>query len=158
MKTFNNISQAIARLPPKIGAAAVNFSKSRFVKQNWHDESPEPWKPRSTRRRGSNLRQKGAILVDSGRLKRSIRLASVSQDRIIIATDVPYAQVHNDGLNGTVNVRSHSRHSRTGRTHTVKVHSRTVKLPQRRFLGESAELSRQIQNLIIREIKTSVET
>jgi phage gpG-like protein len=156
VELLDAVARAIDRLPARIATEAVNFSKARFVKQNWHDESPLPWPPRKRARRGSRARQRGAVLVDSGRLKRSIRVISASPERIVIGTDVQYAQIHNDGLDAVKPVKAHSRRSRKGNIHTVRAHSRKVKMPQRRFIGESAELARKIENLITGEITRAV--
>lgn len=106
MKTFlitlDNITKALNSMPTRLATLAVAFSKERFVQQNWIDSSVEAWRPRSRKRRGGKRRQRGAVLVDSGRLKRSIRVISVSKNKIVIGTDVPYAQTHNDGVNTMV--------------------------------------------------------
>ena len=151
------VTRAINAMPVRVGTCAVNFSKQRFVQQNWHDTTPEPWKPRSRTRRGGERRQSGAILVDSGRLKRSIRVVSADSNRVIIGTDVPYAEIHNEGLDGEVSVRKHSRRSRKGRLHIVKAHKRRVHMPQRRFLGESQALATQLEELMITELKNAIE-
>lgn len=153
----DDVTRAINAMPARVGTCAVNFSKQRFVQQNWHDTTPEPWKPRSRTRRGGERRQSGAILVDSGRLKRSIRVVSADPNRVIIGTDVPYAEIHNEGLDGEVSVRKHSRRSRKGRLHIVKAHKRRVHMPQRRFLGESQALATQLEELMIKELKNAIE-
>lgn len=153
----DDVTRAINAMPARVGTCAVNFSKQRFVQQNWHDTTPEPWKLRSRTRRGGERRQSGAILVDSGRLKRSIRVVSADSNRVIIGTDVPYAEIHNEGLDGEVSVRKHSRRSRKGRLHIVKAHKRRVHMPQRRFLGESQALATQLEELMIKELKNAIE-
>ena len=153
----DDVTRAINAMPARVGTCAVNFSKQRFVQQNWHDTTLEPWKPRSRTRRGGERRQSGAILVDSGRLKRSIRVVSADSNRVIIGTDVPYAEIHNEGLDGEVSVRKHSRRSRKGRLHIVKAHKRRVHMPQRRFLGESQALATQLEELMIKELKNAIE-
>lgn len=153
----DDVTRAINAMPARVGTCAVNFSKQRFIQQNWHDTTPEPWKPRSRTRRGGERRQSGAILVDSGRLKRSIRVVSADSNRVIIGTDVPYAEIHNEGLDGEVSVRKHSRRSRKGRLHIVKAHKRRVHMPQRRFLGESQALATQLEELMIKELKNAIE-
>ena len=153
----DDVTRAINAMPARVGTCAVNFSKQRFVQQNWHDTTPEPWKPRSRTRRGGERRQSGAILVDSGRLKRSIRVVSADSNRVIIGTDVPYAEIHNEGLDGEVSVRKHSRRSRKGRLHILKAHKRRVHMPQRRFLGESQALATQLEELMIKELKNAIE-
>ncbi len=153
----DDVTRAINALPNRVATLAVNFSKQRFVQQNWHDTTPEPWKPRSTKRRGGEKRQNGAILVDSGRLKRSIRVISANSERVVIGTDVPYAEMHNEGFDGQVSVRQHSRRSRKGRAYTVRAHTRRVHMPQRRFLGESQELANQLEEMITNELKKAIE-
>ena len=196
MATLQQIQQALfqclADLPQQIGTLAVNFSKQRFVEQNWHDTTPEPWTPRRHLRRGGKRRQNGAILVDSGRLKRSIRIVAVTPTSVTIGTDVPYAQIHNDGFEGEVNVKAHpyhvkertekvkrhkrdqkikykdgtekvkkvtvKAHKRHVKAHTrnIKAHTRNMKMPRRRFLGSSAELEKQIMELIMSEINAAI--
>lgn len=153
----DDVTRAIDALPARVATCAVNFSKQRFVQQNWHDTTPEPWKPRSAKRRGGEKRQNGAILVDSGHLKRSIRVISANPNRVVIGTDVPYAEMHNEGLDGQVNVCQHTRRSRKGRTYTVRAHTRRVHMPERRFIGESQELTNQLEDLITTELKNAIE-
>ena len=155
MATFKEIEQALSQclttLPNQIGTVAVNFAKQRFVSQNWHDTTAEPWQPRKRNRRGGKKRQKGAILVDSGRLKRSIRIVSTTTATVTIGTDVPYAQIHNDGFDGNQSVRAHSRKGRT-----VRAHTRHMEMPRRRFLGDSAELTRLLTEFITNELNFAI--
>lgn len=145
------LSQCLTTLPNQIGTVAVNFAKQRFVSQNWHDTTAEPWDPRKRNRRGGEKRQKGAILVDSGRLKRSIRIVSTTTATVTIGTDVPYAQIHNDGFDGDQSVRAHSRKGRT-----VRAHTRHMEMPRRRFLGDSAELTRLLTEFITNELNFAI--
>lgn len=160
MKDFstlvNGILQALNKVPERIGTEVVNFSKERFVNQDWEDTTSDPWTPRSRKRRGGTKRQNGAILVDSGRLKRSIRKTSVSPERVVIGTDVEYAALHNEGLKGTEQVKQHTRTSRKGKAYTVRAHARKVDMPERRFMGDSEELCRRLENIIIDEIQNSL--
>jgi phage gpG-like protein len=154
---LDDVSKALHELPTRVAREAVNFSKERFVKQNWLDTGEDPWPKRSRARRGGKLRQRGAVLVDSGRLKRSIRATSVSSDTIVIGTDVPYAELHNEGLKSLLRVKKHNRRSRsTGKVYEVKAHSRQVNMPQRRFIGESQELVNRIENLMQQEIEHAI--
>lgn len=154
---IDDLTRAINALPARVATLAVNFSKERFVKQNWHDSSEKPWEKRHGRRRGGDKRQNGAVLVDSGRLKRSIRVISANKERIIIGTDVPYAEIHNEGFDGQQNVRAHQRRSRNGKVHTVRAHTRRMSMPERRFLGESQELANRIENLMETELKKALQ-
>ena len=154
---IDDVTRCINSLPARIAACAVNFSKERFVKQNWLDETAEPWEKRRGRRRGGDKRQGGAVLVDSGRLKRSIRVVSATKERIVIGTDVPYAEIHNEGFEGRQNVRAYQRQSRTGKVHTVRTHTRRMSMPERRFLGESQELAGRIENLMVTELNKALQ-
>ena len=183
MATLKEIEKALVDmfngLPQQIGMLAVNFSKQRFVDQAWHDTAVEPWEKRKRPRRGGKKRQQGAVLVDSGRLKRSIRIVAVTPTSVTIGTDVPYAQIHNDGYKGTQQVKAHSENvkghkrkqkvkGKNGKTKTktvivkahirhVKAHTRNMNMPRRRFLGESAELERQITEFILGEIQSAID-
>lgn len=182
VKLFDRINSAVNALPSKIATEAVNFSKERFVKKNWHDRVPEPWK--KTRKR------KGSTLVSSGRLKKSIRKIHVSPEYVSIGSDVAYARIHNDGgvLSGVERVKSHIRrgHKRKGyvrpahvrtiagrqqnvsqhkvrlsfvKSYKVKSHSRKYhrKFEKRQFIGKSQELNNRIDLLIDRELAQAIQ-
>lgn len=160
LKKLNRLTKLYARFPDIAAIEAVNFSKERFVRKNWVDKSPEAWKARKPSPEWHSEGQKkaasrGSLMIKSGRLKRSIRKIAVTRNSVTIGTDVPYAAAHNEGaiINQNVNIKSHTR-KRKGRTSTVKAHkrSRKVKLPERKFIGESAILLRRIERLVQREI------
>ncbi|URC13959.1 phage virion morphogenesis protein [Flavobacterium sp. B183] len=158
MTKLKRLSKLYKKFPELAAIEAVNFTKERFVRKNWVDRSVEPWEPR--KRTKNKKGNRGALMVRSGRLKRSIRKLKVSRNSVTIGTDVPYAESHNDGLeiNKVVNIKRHSR-KRKGRTSTVKSHSRkmNLKLPERRFMGESALLLRRIERLMEREMKNILQ-
>ena len=150
------LSKAYSKIPNEVAAIAVNFSKERFRDQAWLDKSKDKWKPRAQRRKGG-AKKSQTLLVDKGRLKRSIRKIHADENTVIIGTDVPYAQIQNDGgtINQTVTVKSFNKKSysrtRKGRkenvkAHTVQSHSRkmNLKIPSRRFIGSSYTLERRI--------------
>jgi phage gpG-like protein len=161
------VASVYTRMPNNIAIIAVNFSKERFRDQAWLDHSRQPWKQRSQKREGKKRSQ--TLLVDKGRLKRSIRKILVSQNLIIIGTDVPYAQAQNDGFKGSVrqHVKSFSRSLTkfgiTGRkslkrstriefgrvktgTTRVRAYNRTIQqnIPARPFIGASEALERRM--------------
>lgn len=161
---MNRLTAVYDGLPNLAATEAVNFTKERFRAQNWVDTTTIPWKKRKRPKKRSRSDNR-AILVKSGRLRRSPRKKVATRDYAIIAIDVPYAQIHNDGgkVKGTVNVKTHDRKShrrrRNDRTetvaaHTVNAHSRRVnfKVPQRRFIGQSAVLNTRIQRVLTAEI------
>jgi phage gpG-like protein len=175
IKKIDALASAYKKLPTEIATIAVNFSKERFREQNWWDTSEIKWKERKRNRNGSKKKSQ-TLLVGTGRLKRSIRKISANESQIIIGSDVPYAQIHNDGgtIKGTVTVKAHKRkiisnetvgtgvfniRSRRERTKRIRVqfgeanvksHTRkmNVSIPARPFIGQSAELEKRILNHI----------
>ncbi len=154
-RKIDALSKANAKLPVEIAAVAVNFSKERFRDQAWLDSTKEPWKQRKSRRVGKKRSQ--TLLYGTGRLKRSIRKIYADSNKVIIGTDVPYAEVHNNGgvLNSNVKVKAHNVKSfsrnRKGRSesvsaHMVKSHNRKMntRIPARPFIGASYTLNRRI--------------
>ena len=142
------------RLVNRSGVIAVNFSKERFVKKDWLDgNSRQTWKKRKKADRGS-------LMVRSGRLKRSIRKMSEGDYFVYVGTDVPYAQIHNEGgdINKTVTVRTHSR-TRKERTETVKSHRRkmNIKMPKRQFIGDSNALAKRLERFANVEINNEIQ-
>ncbi|MDR2806246.1 MAG: phage virion morphogenesis protein [Dysgonamonadaceae bacterium] len=165
-KTYKN-------LPTEIAAIAVNFSKDRFVEQAWEDETKEPWKPRKRPRRGKTgkITKNQTLLVKTGRLKRSIRKISATENKIIIGTDVAYAQIHNEGgtITGTASVKAHQvkehARNRKGRkekvkAHTVKAHTKKMntRIPQRQFMGNSKALQNKIISHITAQFERALNT
>ncbi|WP_370408967.1 phage virion morphogenesis protein [Tenacibaculum dicentrarchi] len=136
----------LSKMTSEAGVIAVKFSKDRFRQKNWVDTSQEKWTPRKQKRAGSLLVGPG-----SGRLKKSIRKISEGKYYVLIGTDVPYAQIHNEGgtIKATARVRAHSR-TRKGRNQPIKVKAHTrqmnTKIPKRQFLGESAVLALRLEN------------
>ncbi|MBR4926405.1 MAG: phage virion morphogenesis protein [Prevotella sp.] len=60
-----------------------NFERQAFFSEAWQ-------------RRKSPTRPGGHILVDTGQLRRSIK-SRTTENSIIFYTDLPYAEIHNDG-------------------------------------------------------------
>lgn len=147
---LNELQKLRRKFPDMAGIEAVHFSKQRFIDKNWVDETTKEWEPRKRKAPGSLMVGKG-----SGRLKKSIRKIRVTPNSVTIGTDVPYAQIHNEGgtIKKTVTVKSHSR-KRKGRSEKVKSHRRKMNttIPQRQFIGESATLMHTIEELIGKEM------
>jgi len=104
-----------------MGVMAKNHFTANFRKQGFEDEAVQAWTPRKKRERAGR-----AILVKSGRLRRSINFRKKGKWSVVIGTDVPYAQRHNEGLN---------------------------KMPKRQFIGYSGKLNRQIISEFSNKIK-----
>ena len=105
-----------------MGVLAANHFTTSFRNQGFTDETLERWQPRKRTER-SRLGNR-AILVKTGRLRRSIRTKRFGLLAVKILTDVPYASVHNNG-------------ERSGR-------GRGFKMPKRQFIGYSGVLNRKI--------------
>ncbi len=155
------ISRALDALPNRLAARAVLFSKNRFRQENWVDTSVEPWKKRNSIPGESKKRARRGILRDTGRLMRSIRKIYVSRQMIIIGTDVPYAQVHNEGFKGTVNVPSFKR-KRPDRSNkkgdiTVKAHTKQLDITKRQFMGESQALLNRLEKMVLKDITNAIK-
>lgn len=154
MSTKHNFQQVVSRyaklkadLPKMLGQEAVNFAKDNFRKSGFQNGGTiTKWK----KRRHGAPRDKGrAVLVDTGSLKRSVRVTRTTPNSVHIGSDLKYARAHNDGarVRGRQTVKAHSRRGRNGRV-KVRAHSRTVdfKLPKRQFIGPSLELARRFNN------------
>lgn len=140
--------------PRYVGNMAVNFYKDSFKRQGYiENSSVKKWDKRKNNAKGEGR----AILVKTGRLRRSIRIIRSGLGYVVVGTDVPYAQIHNEGgvIRTTQRVRSYSRKAfkRTWKgkrqnisASTISAHARIVntKIPQRQFMGLSAFLIRRI--------------
>jgi phage gpG-like protein len=180
----SNLSRRLEALPAKAGALIVFNSNQAFINQGWTDETFEPWAPRQVEEKGGKKGNEGAaitgraILVKSGRLRRSIRIISSTLNSVTVGTDVPYAQAHNEGgeihhperggiLNfdsmpqgqlwrfGKVGTISQQRKIVGIRRVTYKAH--TTKMKKRKFLGDSHKLRHDIQELVNIEIMKALK-
>jgi len=173
-KIQREFKQELMTLPAQMGTVAVNFFKDRFRAQAWTDEAASPWKARKP---GSKRNKGRGILISSGRLRNSIRIVSTTANSVTVGTDVPYAEVHNEGFTGTQSVKGFKRKkfhkstvystqvfnikSRKGRKSTVKNEvgesyvkpfTRKMDMPRRRFIGESKLLTHKLEQLITKVI------
>ena len=115
-------------LPVKVGNIAKNHYLKAFRDEGFTDARLDPWQKRKTRNRSDRrTSRRRAILVDTGALRRSIRVGSARRDRIEVGSyGIPYASFHNQ---------------------------EGGKMPQRRFVGPSKVMNRQIRLKIRNEIK-----
>lgn len=145
----------MSRLPIIVGNEAVNFTLQNFRRQGFLGATFEPWAKRKQGWRNTN--RNGAILISTGRLRRSVRILSTNQNQVVIGTDVPYAQAHNEGSKiGVIqSVKGFARKSGV----EVKAHTRRVNqnIPRRRFIGNSPYLNAQLKRVataaFMKEIK-----
>lgn len=161
---LEKLAATIKQIPKSVATEAVNFSKERFREQGWKDQVLEPWVKRRQDRKKDHGR---AVLVKSGRLRRSIKTHISGMD-VTISTDVPYAAAHNEGFKGEVSdsVGEYTRKAHTRKGYTRKdgkaikatqvaahkvgqfTRKRNVDLPKRQFIGPSAALDRAVVKII----------
>lgn len=168
----SNFNKARKKLPDVLANVGSNFFVDNFKRQGFLDESLNKWKPRKkvkNKRDGTR-----SILVKSGRLRRAVNnsLTSKTPDRIIWRVNLPYAEAMNDGVNKVECVKPHKRQaSRTVTTKgsysglgsekrkgkkikmlgvrgNVKGFSRKMKIPARKFMGQSRILNRMFRKKI----------
>ena len=99
------------------------------------------WAPRK------DTKAKGSLLLVTGKMRRSIR-SGISGRGVKFTSPLPYTGLHNTGGKFTQTVRSHSRTSKTGKSYTVKAHSRTMTMPQRQFIGDHPKVQQAISEIV----------
>lgn len=117
-------------LPVTIGKKAVDLFTENFQKEGFQDNGVKPWKEvqrRARKARGAAGSRK-ILTGKTGDLGRSIKYEVNSPGEVTVFSDVIYADVHNQGL-------------RAGR-------GAGFQMPQRQFIGESADLDRIIKEEI----------
>ena len=114
-------------LPIQVGNIAKNHFLDSFRDQGFTDSSLSPWAARKTRNKSDRRnRANRAILVDSGDLRRSIRVGTARFERIEVGSyGIRYAGYHNKG---------------EGRQ------------PIRKFVGSSRKMNTEIRNKIRKQI------
>lgn len=133
-----------------VAETATTYYKDTFRHKAFDGKA---WKP--AKRQG----RKGSLLVASSAMMHSIRPAVVEPKRVVISAGndkVNYAQAHNEGFVGSVNVPAHDRRvkprrgkvkPKVGQKATlqhVRPHKRMMRIPRRRFMGNSRELNQMI--------------
>ena len=117
------------KLPTIVGVEATKHFKGSFQPgiEGFTDQALEAWPDVSEKRKAQKRRANGSlspILTDTGDLADSITWQQQGNN-VVISSDLPYAQRHNEGTNG---------------------------MPKRQFFGASQVLDRTIQAKIEREL------
>lgn len=170
------------RLPRKVGVVAVNHFKQNFRDGGWLDNGLHPWK-RTRRQDGNTPDAKyGPLTSRRDHLMHSIQ-SRTAPGEVTIENPVPYAAIHNEGGDITSHPTITDRmrkyawrmvYSLAGvrgkgklpkelpaeankwkglaltKKSRLTVHAR---IPQRQFMGDSAELRTKINNIINESIK-----
>lgn len=142
----NATKEVIEECEQVIAAVAGDYFQKRFVEKEF-DGNPWPI--------AKDPRRQGMELIDTGKLRNSL-LVEREPGKITISFGkepvVNYAQVHNEGFDGEVNVRTFSRMVK-GKKQKVKAHKKHMRIPQRQFLGESKAL----EELLHAELEAAAE-
>ncbi len=158
------------QLLSNIGVVAANHFQNNITEGKDIDENPMVKRnPEFMNRQGRGL------LIKSGKLRRSIRTQSISNDTVVIAAKEPYAQTHNEG--GQIDITQKMRrffwakyYEARGKIKTNKAGTATslnsrnvglsrdartwrnlalkktpIKIPKRQFMGMGNELDKLIQ-------------
>lgn len=151
-----------------------NFEREAFFSEAW------------ARRKGP-MRPDGHILVDKGRLRRSIQ-SRTTENSIIFFTNEPYAAIHNEGGEivvtkkmkryfwrkyydavGAFDRKKDGTRSNDKRTlqlageaefwkfMALKKVGTTIKIPRRRFLGTSPEVEDAVRGIIEKNLRGYIE-
>ena len=151
MNTTDEIARRIGRamqaLPDIVAEEAVEYSRRRFTEKTFDGK---PWRPVSP----NYHPRRGTLLVRSGALLNSVRVASITPQKVVITagnSKVAYARAHNEGFSGSVVVKPHQRRLKGGKIARVRSYQRRMSVPRRQFLGRCAELEdilkRETENL-----------
>ncbi|WP_234111763.1 hypothetical protein [Chryseobacterium sp. R2A-55] len=161
---------AETRFPSKAGNIALRFVNGNFRAQGFQGTTFKKWKPN---KRG------GTVLVKTGQLRAATFFTS-QNGQVTIKNHMKYAKAHNEGFNGTVLVKSHSRNkysktqvgtgkfSKAGkermRTMTMKsgemqvrAHTRKMKIAQRQFIPTENSRSPVLENAVLREVTRDIK-
>ena len=176
---FNALQKMKSTLPVQLGNDIKNFALRNFQAQGFWDASIERWPKRKSKKDDKGR----AILVKSGRLRRSIKVAATNWTRIRVGSyNVPYAKIHNEGgeishksRTSIMNFRNVDEYRKMGKngkmtvfmgaklttkkkakfSQKVSIGAYQSTMPQREFLGKSVKLSGTLRSTIIREMDKS---
>jgi phage gpG-like protein len=126
MNDKNNFDKEMSRVLAQLGDEALKFFKASFEKQGFTDKNFEAWEKDEDSKGGQ-------ILVKTGALRDSLKVVKIDNDTVSIQSDLPYAQVQNEGGN-------------TGRSNNTRI-------PARKFLGDSNELTEALAKVIDSKVK-----
>lgn len=171
------MNKVVKTLPGQVGALVLeniddNFRSQSFDGAKWKDRAAPPARGRTTKAGNRDKRFKQdsgegrAILMMSGRLRRSFRMEA-SGLVITIHTDVPYAEIHNEGgeVKQSITVTAKMRRffwamfadtkdekwkfMALSKNATIE---RSFTMPKRQFVGENNTLDRNINFLLESEL------
>lgn len=167
-KFLKQHKKAVKEFVTVMGVEAKNHFVKSFRNQGFTDEVLKPWPARKYNR---NSRGRG-ILVKTGDLRRSIRVIRQKRYGIVIGSDLRYASIHNYGglihkkartatLNFRVGRDGKSRFARANKANfqqTVRIDKHSIRMPQRKFIGNSSVLTRRLSTMLRSTIRNAFRT
>ena len=160
LEIAKRIRDLVRKLPNDVGQMVVNYSLEAFRKEEMEGNKWQPLKDGSSD--GDRTTRRG-MLIKSGALRRSIRVISISSGKVVVGSDLKYAQIQNEGGTSHPRVTEKSRkyfwslYEKTGNPKykamalTAK-NAFTVNIPARPFLKLTPELKARIE----KEIETRI--
>lgn len=149
----------IKEVSPHIAEKAKGFFKGSFIKEGFTDYAFIAWPKRK-----DTLPHK--VLTKSQALRDSIVIKEASRKRVVIEAGqgIPYASIHNTGGTISVPVTEKSRRffwymymqtkeERWKWMALTKKDRLSVRMPQRKFIGKSQMLNKQIQQFMVEQMK-----
>lgn len=179
---FANTKGELGRLQENFllyaGNTAVNFFQDSFRRKGFVNKGNTAWKDRKPPK--GKKKAKGSLLMVTGRLKNSIRITEMGKDEVRIGTDVPYAEVHNEGSRKLVSIKPHKRQNiirakvrggyagtakkskaktieLLGKRGNVKGYQYKQNIPKRQFIGESDFLLQRIEKNLDKALDTFID-
>ena len=162
-------SYALSRFPAMAGNISLRFINGNFRAGGFQGATFTKWK-----------KSKGTTLVKTGAL-RAATFYTTQPGQVTIKNSMSYAKIHNEGFNGTITVKAHSRNvygttkvgigkfNKNGKERQrsltvkkgqreIKAHSRKMNITQRQFMpihqNDSPVLNNAIQRQVARDLQT----
>ena len=158
------------RYPSVAGNIALRFINGNFRAGGFQGQTFERWQ--------KSKKKNGTTLVDKGHL-RSATYYTTQPGQTTLKNNMPYAKVHNEGFEGPVTIKAHTRNkysrtrvgtgkfTKTGKERKqtltaksgesqVKAHSRKMKVPKRQFMPTNQNDSPVLNNAIAREVARDI--
>lgn len=161
-KLLQRYKDGRVRLIQQTAGIALNFFKNSFRNQGFTDTALKKW----PKRIGGPKNKGRALLVNSGALKRGLRIKRADATSAVVGVDdaVKYAEIHNDG--GEIPLTPKMRrffwamYYQTGKKGKVAnfwknmalSKKTSITIPKRQFIGDSQTLTRKLITFIESEL------
>jgi len=158
---IQKVQEVNTKLPDIIGTEVINATIDNFKTSSYFGEKWPKRKDKKTH----------ALLIKSGALHRSHRIVRSQPGLVIVGSDIPYAEIHNNG--GTINraprsetfvrnryktgkkgkmfggIGAFRKGTTAGKGQSYKAYSMTM--PMRKFLGPHPKLKENLEQVIREE-------